>query len=733
MKLHSRLFLLILGMMIFPDALHADDKDREKAVRQEVWAWDLPQFKEYSVPDKYKNESAVVIARHEQVEATKKGDLKSLLLYGKTSQNLNYTDTERYLVKINDKRALDKFSELSYREEFRTKGVIDYNKVQTIVGARVIKPDGTINEVDVAKEAVTVTEDKKEKEGYKKLAIPNLQIGDILDYFFYSEMNLETENAPSLVLAFYSRYPTLSYSVHCEFENNLTIEYRSINGAPEMKVTTKDDKNTIFDVEKKDLLRIDNINWYSAERDLPMIRMQVLNNSSRLLFKPASARKSGIYNNVPSSTILKDAKCVLATQSTQMNWMNNIDKKVEAALLNYKQKRPDATKEELAIYIYSVLRLYWPDNSGYYPPLKFIVRLEQLLKENGIECKLGFVTDKFSARMSEITESGDLHCIVTANDNKQLFTYQDKTILATDVPSGYQGETASTIVVNKYLKNNPEGIEGASGELKIPETTASQNLDFQKIQVTFSENNPLELVIKRENRSSGSLKKDFQPLLVLYEEWENAMRKHLLIDKTRLQELEEEKSTRKYIEEWQAFYDKSRKEQDDNIKKEINIFHGFDPKEVLGFSIENMGITTENPDFQYTVKYSIEGLVKKAGSNLILDAGKLIGSQWNPSEEERNRLINAIFPAAFSIVNEITVEIPMGYEMQGIENLNYKIENEYGLFASTASRSGNTLRIETRKVYKKSFIPVSDWHYLLEVADETNKFYSQSVILKRIQ
>lgn len=726
---------LILAMTIFPDMLHADDTEHDKQVNAEVWGWNLPQFSNYSVPEKYRNESAVIIARYRKVEAKRQNKFASFLQSCGLSPNLYYTDTERFLIKINDKAALNDFSEISFKKEFKTNGYYGFNKFRTLIGARIIKPDGTIHEVDVANEAVSVTEGKNNKEAYKKLAIPDLQIGDILDYYIHKEKDLESENAPSMVFAFFSEYPTLSYSVHCEFGKKLTVEYRSINGAPEMKVTNSDNKTTVLDAEKQNLLKTDNIEsmrWASALRDLPMIRMQVLNNTSDLIYKPASARKSGVYSNIPYEDILNDTKCTLATQKSQMFGLKDINKKATAAIQNYKQLYPDATQEALAVYIYEALRLYWPRNLNYFPPSQFIIRLEQLLKENQIECKLGFTTSKYGARTNEITSTEDLYSIVIANDNKQLFSLTRFYGTATEIPAFIQGEKASTIAVTSYSKNNPAGITGDGGEYLIPQSTADQNKNTVKMQVSFSQSNPAELVINRENRYTGDLKNDLQNLLNLDEDWNTAMRKYLFIDKTLFEEMEEDKTSRKYIDEYKAYFDKERKEQKDNFKQEVSLYHDFVPKEVLSFSMDTLGITPASPDLQYTVKYSIEGLVKKAGNNLMLDAGKLMGAQWAPTDQERNRSVNAIMPTPRTYINDIQVEIPKEYEVQGIENLNSRIDNEYGSFTSTASVTGNTLRILTQKVYKKSFVPVSDWAELLKMIDETNKCYTQSVFLKRL-
>jgi hypothetical protein len=80
--------------------------------------------------------------------------------------------------------------------------------------------------------------------------------------------------------------------------------------------------------------------------------------------------------------------------------------------------------------------------------------------------------------------------------------------------------------------------------------------------------------------------------------------------------------------------------------------------------------------------------------------------------------------------NEIIIEIPMLYTIEGIENLNKNIDNKYGGFTSSATIDGNKIRITTSKIYKQNFVPKNDWNTLLEMIDMTNDFYSQSIILK---
>ena len=71
------LFLMgVLALLLTTPNANADDKEKYKLfaeeTRKEVWALKLPEFTNTAVPDKYKDESAVILAAHSRLEITKK-------------------------------------------------------------------------------------------------------------------------------------------------------------------------------------------------------------------------------------------------------------------------------------------------------------------------------------------------------------------------------------------------------------------------------------------------------------------------------------------------------------------------------------------------------------------------------------------------------------------------------------------------------------------------------------
>lgn len=705
-------------------------------LREKVWKWDISSFHNYTIPDEYKNESVIIMAHHQQIEAIAKKNFRHNSTGMDMKRVMFYIHIDRKMVKLNDNKALEEYSEISFKEEIISVKNYGLNKIKTVVGVRIIKPDGSINEIDVDADIVSITKGKNDLEAYKKLTIKNLEVGDIIDYFYCEDMDLETLNVPSHTFSFYSQYPTLYYSIECIFGNKLTVEYRSINGAPNFEKYEDEDKNTILKVSQNNLKTsesIKNLRWISPYRDLPMIRLVVLNNFSHLIYKPTSARISGIYEDVAYENILKDAKNIFAKYSgTYIGAMSLPQGRVKMFVRNYKLNVPEATKEDLANYIYDALRFNWPNYmySKYDTKNQFYIILNSLFKYYGIESKICFTTNRYGARQNEVVESIDLSSFVSANDNKQLFFFPDGYRAAGEIPAMYEGENVSAILVKKYHKTSKVGIIGTTSEFKIPESKFIDNKNKITSNVIFSNSNPLELKIDRNTISFGNNKDNYIDMFLLYEDWDKHMRKRLFVETDFWQDLATDTYSRHLKDQYETFFDDERKKQKEFINQEFKEFHSTNSGELINFDIKSIGTTVDKPYFEYQIEYTIDGLVKKAGNDLILDAGKLIGAQWIPSEKERKRDIDSYLSAASIIENEILITIPEQYKLEGIESLNKEIDNDVAKFSSTASFENGVLKISVTKVYKSNFVSKDDWDTLLKMIDKANEFYSQSVVLK---
>ncbi|NLZ72877.1 MAG: hypothetical protein GX905_03540 [Bacteroidales bacterium] len=665
------------------------------------------------------------MATHDRILATGKNKLRfDADTWFRINKELLYTNTYRTMILINDKVSLEKYATMSFKEQEKIPGYRISNKFKTIIGARIIKPDGTIKEIDVEDEAVEITEGKKNKVDHKKLAISDLAVGDVLDYFFQYEGHIDTENIPPFNFIFGGEYPILSYSIHCEIGRRLTVEYRPINGAPSFDESTNEDEDIILNVEKKNIPKIKGYNqWISPLRELPIIRMSILNNASKAIWKPKTARKKGLYKNIPTATILDDAKSAYGDDAILNGY---VIKDTRKTIKNFMKKNPNATQEELASFIYDAF-YYHLINDELYGELYFIKVLNALLKYYKIESKIAFVTNRYGARMDELTNLYDVQNFLLVNANSQLFTYNPPFNFAGEVNPVFEGETALTFANAKYKGGILQGTEGT---FTVPFTDENYNKSISNLAVSFTED-PLILKINHRTTQKGNLKENYQYRFFSIEKWEEEMRARLGIDKSVYEEMEDSRKQRKYIEDRKELEAEQEKKLEEVFKEELKGYYTTYPKEIATYQVLQLGVTSLKPEFISEVTYTQEGLVQKAGPNYILNVGKLIGDHLDLKGKERKRDVDIYIPTARSFDYDIQIQMPKGYVVDNLEKLNQQMDNIAGAFKASIIQEGQILKINVSKIYKKAFLPVTEWNDLLEMLDATTNFRTQSIVLKK--
>lgn len=208
------------------------------------------------------------------------------------------------LIHINDKAALEKYSELDFNTNKKTRYWDGYEKNRHAMGVRLIKPDGRTIDIDTS-EFIEVEEGKKGEKKSRKLAIPGLEAGDDIDIFYYTESKLQNVHPDPIIFTLRDDAPIMNYTIHCVVDDNLSTQYRTLNGAPDFNVTRDEDKNYVLDLELRDIEREPRL-WYNPARQSPMVKLYIYNRRNSDDFTPKSARKDGLQPNPDALTILED-------------------------------------------------------------------------------------------------------------------------------------------------------------------------------------------------------------------------------------------------------------------------------------------------------------------------------------------------------------------------------------------------------------------------------------------
>ena len=127
-----------------------------------------------------------------------------------------------------------------------------------------------------------------------------------------------------------------------------------------------------------------------------------------------------------------------------------------------------------------------------------------------------------------------------------------------------------------------------------------------------------------------------------------------------------------------------------------------------------------NKPFAYTTDYQMDGLVKKAGRNLVVSVGQLFGQQAHIEGRDRQRDtdVNYDYPSTLAVT--VRLDIPSGYAVsaESLRKLSNNVDND-------------KLIITFQKVYKQQCVPAAGWSQLLGVLDRAYEFTSRQIVLKK--
>ena len=110
----------------------------------------------------------------------------------------------------------------------------------------------------------------------------------------------------------------------------------------------------------------------------------------------------------------------------------------------------------------------------------------------------------------------------------------------------------------------------------------------------------------------------------------------------------------------------------------------------------------------------------------------MIGDQIKLEQSElAGRQVDIWLPHARTIENNISINIPLGYTVDALQELNVNMDNESGAFISSAKVENDKLLISTKKIYKKNFDKKETWPNYVAFLEPAYKFSQAKVVLKK--
>lgn len=731
-----RTLIGILTIVCFISVSKVDAQFKNLRASQEyydkVFSEHERDFKAMEAPAEYKDEPAVIL--QEKVHL--------VFLYLKLRRFCKGIIRKRILVQAESE--LETFTEFYYQSS-------------DVVGIKHIKPDGTVNEIDLSAAIKVETEvpafyrNSYSREVYYKIAIPNLEVGDIIDnYKVFVEDIYGGQFELFSNLA--SEYPIVSQEIIIDANDDWTVNKRAFNTSNDFVLSKSNGVNK-KGVEKRGVRR-----YILKENDIKSSKYE------RWSYPFYTAPSIKLMCSSPDSRYYDKRKLSQSQIDMEEEFKGAMSKVKSASykplMTEFKElykrairKKKDSEKPDI---IYNAIKHYTMTNlapSGGNSSL-YRYRYGDLhyLSHYNEEIRSDIFTSFYSTILDKEGIDSDIILVVP----EYLGGTQDA-VIASEIIMGvyvpltdtyYWSPDSFKVPGDEYAKIlNSTGLKFAYDQRKsrepkskpitIPSSSPDKNINHSAIDITVNDDN--SLVFDKKFQLTGLYKKDYNSLLLYHTFFakENVMKfitpdlANTILD----YEVEgfSKKSARKMdttleelANEVQEHYDIRDKQIDEWIKGEYRV------DEILDFEDVSYGTSKKDKVLEVRMQFNSKDYIKKAGPNLIFDIGALISDQVDLSEKEINERKNdAFINFEKTITNDIKITLPSGLTAHGLDALQFDVDNAFGTFKSVVTQEGNTINMQTTKVYKQSFIPVADWNKLTEMLEAAYQFTQQKVILKK--
>jgi hypothetical protein len=724
-----------------------------------------PEFAVTTVPEKWSKESAVVIGQ------------KSEYLFTRLVSGKRYTTVVRikeYVhkrIKLQDKNALEKFSTFFYVTMGKD-GQAEY---------RIIKANGKKIDVDM-KSAIEEESDipaiyrpiyYRLNVKYYKLAIPDLEVGDIIDYNLRSTIDWDMKESgvgfTPFIFSLANTYSTMYQQYRFVMANGMKVRFRAFNGAPNLKMDSKasvfGDKESYvaYYMLDKDREKTKEERWSLELRNTPSVKFRVI----MLADNDPDSKDLGMAQVdrtfIDIEDVYKHYVGAALYRTTTVNTLvayttEYIAKKKEAGSL---KSDDDVIREIyyclrkvfLEMYykgpVHSDLEKFMTGKKLYKKVLKqqekdnqhkeeredeirinsvlFATALRTSLAVQGIQSELFVYIPRRLGAWRDVVFLDELDFVMKVKSKRrnyflEAFNNFDAFASPYSYLEGVEGYSIGYDEPNKYYKTQgPTSSADDNKERKDYEvnfTDAMDNVNVQRVTMLTGHEKSGKIGVANLDRSY--LARDF-------EKYYNQPGSQKTSKRKKEDEVIDITTSTGYENP-----DKDEKVKERNELMEKDIKDEFDLDKYVEFELIEDGRYGDSAALKYKEMFRLKKLVSKAGRNYIFDVGKLIGDQIKLEQSElEKREMDIWIPNSRTIENNITIIIPAGYTIDGFQELNTSVDNESGAFISTAKIEGDKLIISTRKVYKKNFDKKELWPNYVAFLEAGYKFSQAKVVLKK--
>lgn len=709
-----RVVFSILLVQLFTLSVNADEKadylKLAQKVRQEVWSSTPADFQKRTVPDRYKNASAVILSYYRELSTDYyRKATADLVLNLRLTRQIDCTDMERMLIQINDKKALKDYSEFTFKTKSRKWTWGYHHKTQTVLGIRVIKKNGNVQEVSLD-DYVDVKEGKNDKDLSQKIAVPGLEVGDCIDVFSLDQIDTQEQQLDPFYFVLRQDEPVLYTKVHCVLDQSLATVYRTMNGAPDFTQTTDKDKNAVLDMVMDKPVDAESSIWYNSLEQSPFIEMYITSTKAKVAVVEKAMRQKGVRGNPDVTPILQDDWKLLKSYVSKGGYSPaGLPSTYKSVFKSAKKEGMSAEEKADRIYSFEYV-------SGGASQRVFNT-VANYLRKLGVEIEMGITTPFGALPVDKLINYNSTSWFFRLKGTDMYYFPGTYPKVASEIPYIYQGRKA-------YMQDSEE-------QITIPVSQAEANKSVNDMVVKLD---GTKLDISRKVTYSGEQKMYGQSLVspdnTLFGSSQlEAYWRYLKYDDKDPYSC----YTKKESAELKGAFNEYRKNAIDPFKAEISSYHDADPVQVGGYGVDCVGIRRDSSNFVYHVDYVMDGMVKRAGNNYLLSVGKLIGSSLKLEGKDRERIDDVWRKMAFVDEWNIEIPLPQGYKVsaEALKKIETSVANECGEFTVKATAGNESVKVYVRKCFSHRVEPVSNWSKLLALVDACSAFADKQMVIAK--
>ncbi len=716
-------YIAIIAALAFilPSQARRRPLNEEKTIN-EIWArTDMPEFNEFTLDDKYKDEPVIFLARYDEFIGKERAIVTGNIL------PITIKKLSRYLVKINDNSAIKSFSEIEYKNYSQ--------QYKSVVGIRIHKQDGTLVELnpnDYIKVSTNL-KSKKTKSNVSKIAVPNLQKGDIVDYFIYQEIDLLFSEQFEYPISGFA--PIQKYRFHGEFN---TMQKSWYWLPKSIKATESTNNGTdLLDFKLTDIAKREKQSFNAPYRDEPRLKLafakyispckkspieKELKSLNRMTKETTPNRVNDIINNYAG----------IYSKAPTLSWLyRRAYKNIQSALKKHLAETPNMPDKQKADEIYNYLCFASRTQGITLDTKSFWQFFSDLTSSFGITHMQGCVYDRYSGEWESHLFDSDYDFTLRINDGTYYYPVSSLTPCAIDKPSIYEGMEAIMVNAgNKTMKYKACKDYNKLVHKKINVTPAEKNRYEYAINVALDKSDANALDIDRTVSVFGSHKSDIRDNLGTLHDWDSIMRIHFKIQENFEEDAKKNGMTAEKISQYKSYFAQESHNQRKDFEKEAKEYFANHVDTVSTYTIKSYGLFSDKPAFIYSSSTKVGELVKSTPDCKIISVGRLI-KDLDFSSLKKERKSDVAIKSTSQTIYKITLDIPTGYKVEDLSQLQSNVSNSCGAFASNAKVENNKLVLSVDWKINNVEFPAQEWSKLLEIFNAYEAFFNKSAVLSR--